>query len=245
MYNLLIALGISVASYLLLVLTPLSWLESILPAVVVVGVAFFFLARRTNRSVEALFMRSMKDIEAGKPELAIATLKEVYAFEKWQFLVKAQADAQIGSIYFLQRKFEEAEPYLEKAFIRHWVAQGMLACLYFRRHKLDEAKKVLDKAMVASRKEPLLYGLYAYLLDKAGRKDEAQAVLTQGVAAVPGNAPLKANLLALQNKQKMDMAPFGDAWYQFHQEPPPQARILQMQQQQLSRRGIRRRDAMG
>lgn len=241
MYNLLISLGIGFATAVASALFLPHWYEWVLPALVAAAVAWFLGARRINRRLEAIFMKSMQDLQAQRPEVAIQTLKDAYALDRWQFLVRAQVDAQIGTILYLLRRNDEAEAHLRRGFVRHWLGQGMLACLLFRRHKLDEAKGVLEKAVAVTRKEPLLYGLYAFMLDKAGRKEEAIGVLQRGVAAVPGNAPLKDNLLALQNHRRIEMSGFGDAWYQFMLEPVPQARIQQMQQQQgmVARPGFR------
>ena len=231
MYNLLLAFAAALLVAVVLTLTPLTVWQALLPALLVWGGGFFLLARRTNKQVEALFLKSVKELESARPELAIATLKSAYVFEKWQFLIRSQVDAQIGSILFMQKKFDDAEPYLARAFIRHWVAQGMLACCHFRRHKLDDARRVLEKAVAASPKEPLLWGLYAFLLDKANKKDEALKVLQRGVEATRGNNKVKDNLLHLQNHRKLDMSVFGDMWFQFHQEAPPAARIREMQAQ--------------
>lgn len=52
---------------------------------------------------------------------------------------------------------------------------------------------------------------------------------------------IQSNLLALQNKQKMDMTLFGEVWYQYQLARPPQMQAVQDMQKQMGR--ISRRGA--
>ena len=87
---------------------------------------------------------------------------------------------------------KEALPYLEGAYIRGikarllsalWPAWAMLAVTYYRSDKTEEAVEVLEHAVKVSKKTGLLWSLYAWLLWKKKRTDEALAVLVRGTAA--------------------------------------------------------------
>ena len=204
-------------------------------------VVYILLARRIGKKIEAIVERATHEMQQGRIDNAVRVLETAYAYNSWQFLVRAQMDAQIGGIYFLQRKFKEAEPYLRKAFSRQWNAQGMLAVILFKRHKLDEAIPVMEKAVKYGKKEALAWGLYAYMLDKAGKREDALAVLQRATKKIPDSEPIKTNILKLQNRERMKMKPFGDDWYQFQLENPSAKRFGQQPpgRQRRSRKALR------
>ncbi len=240
MFNLLIALGSGAVVGGIVWLT-MGWIAALLPLVFVAVVVYILLARRVGKKIEAVVERATKDLQQGRIDNAIRILETAYAYQRQQFLVKAQIDAQIGGIYFMQRKFKEAEPYLRKAFSRQWNAQGMLAAILFRRHQLDDAVKVMEKAVKYGKKEALAWGLYAYMLDKAGRREAAVEVLQRGTKKVPDSEAIKTNILRLQNRDRMKMKPFGDDWYQFQFETPSAKRFGQQPpgRQRRSRKALR------
>ena len=240
MYNLLIALaaGGVVGG---IVLATMGWIAALLPFFFIASVVYILRARRSGKRSEGGVERATHDLQQGRVDNAVRILETAYAYNKWQFLVEAQINAQIGGIYFMQRKFKEAEPYLRKAFSRQWNAQGMLAAIHFRRHQLDEAVQVMEKAVKYGKKEALAWGLYAYMLDKAGRREAALDVLQRGTAKIPDNEPIKTNILRLQNRERMKMKPFGDDWYQFGFETPSAKRFGQAPpgRQRRSRKALR------
>ena len=64
-----------------------------------------------------------KDIMANRPEAAVHKLEGVKKkYQWWQFFIDKQMNAQIGMVYYLRRDFSKAYDYLEKGFVRHWVA---------------------------------------------------------------------------------------------------------------------------
>ena len=211
------------------------------PFVFVSVVVYVLLARRIGKKIEGIVERATHDMQQGRIDNAIRVLETAYAYNRWQFLVRAQMDAQIGGIYFLQRKFKEAEPYLRKAFSRQWNAQGMLAVILFKRHKLDETVEVMEKAVKYGKKEALAWGLYAYMLDKAGKREAALEVLQRATKKIPDNEAIKNNILRLQNRERMKMKPFGDDWYQFQLEAPSAKRFGQQPpgRQRRSRKALR------
>jgi tetratricopeptide (TPR) repeat protein len=241
MYNLIIALVAGLVSFVIVALTPLGLVAAWLPLLLVSVGVYFLLARRVGKKVEAIVERASKEIQQNRIDNGIRMLESAFVYDKWQFLVRSQVNAQIGAILFMQRKFKEATPYLEKAFSRQWTALGMLAVIHFKRHKLDETVTVMEKAVKHAKKEALAWGLYAYMLDKGGRREAALSVLQRGVEGCPGNDAIKTNVTRLQNRERMKMKPFGDDWYQFQLEAPPAKRFGQKPpgRQRTSRRALR------
>ncbi len=227
MYNLIIALAAGLVSFAVVALTPLGLVAAWLPLIFVSLAVYIVLARRTGKRVEAIVEQASREIQQQRVDQAIRTLQSASRYYRWQFLIESQMNAQIGSILFMQRKFKEAEPYLERSFSRQWNTQGMLAVIHFRRHAMDRAIEVLEKTVKVGKKEALAWGLYAYLLDKAGRREAALEVLQRGAEQVPESDAIKTNVIRLQNRERMKMKPFGDDWYQFQLESPSAKRFGQ------------------
>jgi tetratricopeptide (TPR) repeat protein len=193
------------------------------PIVVAVSVVGFFLpfiliVRAVMKKVEALMMSAQQDVMANRAEKAIAALKEGLKYGQWQFYVKQQIYSQIGSILYMKRDFNEAVPYLEKGFVRNWVSMAMLAISYMKKNKTTKMVQTFDKAVSGSAKEPMIYALYAYCLEKTGERQKGIAILEKGLKKTSNDERLQENLELLQAGKKMKMKGFGDMWYQFHLE---------------------------
>lgn len=219
MYNLLISFVLSTTTAVLLhTLAGLDlWIATLVSVLVFMG-AYFLLTRYFMKKVGELMESAQKDIQAGRVDKAIKTLEEGYRFGKWQIYVKSNIDAQIGTMLYLKRDFNEAFDYLQKGFVRHWVAMGMLGICYMKRNKPAKMIETFDKATTANKKEPMLWNLYAYCLDYVGEKQKAIAVMEKGLQKTKDDPQLKANLELLKEGKKMRMLDYGDIWYQFHLE---------------------------
>jgi tetratricopeptide (TPR) repeat protein len=221
MYNLLIALGAYILATVLLVsLTSMKlWSASLVGMVVFVPV-YILLFRHTMKKIGLLMETAQRDLQAGRSEKAIKTLESGYKYVPWQFFVRGQLNSQIGTILYLKRDFAEAFEVLKKGFVRHWIAQGMLAICYMKRNKPSLMIETFDKTVAGTPKEPLLWNLYAFCLERIGEKDKAVKVMEKGIKKTGGDENLKANLNALQEGRRMKMLIYGDMWYQFHLEKP-------------------------
>lgn len=186
----------------------------------VFGLTYWLLTRRTMKAISDLVTQAQKDVQAGHTEKAVRLLESGYRLGKWQFFAKPQINSQIGMILYMKREFKRAFPYLLKCFNRHWVAMAMLAVSYMRRHNLSMMEKIFEKAVAANRKEAFLWSLYAYCLNRVGKRDEAIKVLERALKKIPASESLQNNLDALKNNRKMKMHVYGDLWYQFHLEKP-------------------------
>jgi tetratricopeptide (TPR) repeat protein len=193
------------------------WLAVLIGLAVFAG-SYFLLSRRIVKKLSAAMEVVQRDMQAGRAEKAIKTLEALLPLGKWQIMITSQVNAQIGSLYYLKRDFPHAFECLKKGFSRHWPAMGMLAICYMKRNKRDEMIQTFDKAVAVNRKEPLLWNLYAYCLEKVGERGKAIAVLQKALKKTGGDERLQENLDALSNGRKMKMKAYGDAWYQFHLE---------------------------
>lgn len=228
MYNLLIAIVSSIAATLgfgfLLGGGELRIWWGLLPGIITFGVVYVVLARRSMNAVQEIVSRAQTDIQSQNIDRAVDILKTAYPLGKWQFFIRAQVDGQIGSILYMSQKFGEAEPYLKRSFKKNWVARAMLGALYYKKKKYDEMEVVFEEAVLASKKESLLWNLYAYCLWKSGQKEKSIKVLNRAVDKLDGDDRTEKNLKALQNNKKMKMRSWNLAWYQFHLDRPPQQR---------------------
>jgi tetratricopeptide (TPR) repeat protein len=97
---------------------------------------------------------------------------------------------------------------------------AMLGISYMKKNKLQKMAETFNKATSSTKKEPLVWAIYAYCLDKSGERAKAITVLEKGLKKNPNDEGLSSNLELLQSGNKMKMKPFGDMWYQFHLEKP-------------------------
>jgi tetratricopeptide (TPR) repeat protein len=223
MYNLLISIAIGVAvSAALAFGTEFGLAAAILPGVLALAVAYFVLARRTWKKLEAVFEAMQKDVQARRLDKAVLTLQGGFALAPWQFLVASQLHSNIGMLLYLREDLEAALPHLEKSFSRHWVARGMLGVARYRKRDLAGARKVLDDAVKVNKKEGVLWSAYAWILEKEGAHDDAIALLSRAAAANASDDKLKTSLQALQNGKKLKLGKlYGEQWFQFMLERPP------------------------
>jgi tetratricopeptide (TPR) repeat protein len=228
MYNLLIALAAGVVTTLAFGFGfgggKFSFAYGIIPGVIALVGVYFVLARRSMKQVQALAEQAQKQLQSRNIDRAVDIFKTGYPIGKWQFFVKSQIDAQIGTLLFVSKRFDEAESYLKNAFTKNWTARAMLGVLYYKRRSFDEMEEVFDGAVQANKKQPLLWNLYAYCLWKSKQRDKAIEVLNRAVDALDGNKQTDRNLKALKNKRKMKMRSWNQMWYQFHLDRMPQQR---------------------
>lgn len=219
MYNLLLSAGAMLVAFLAIkFLAGLSWTVSILVALPVFLVPYFFIARYVMKKVMAIMETANRDLQGQRVEKAIRELQTAFRYGKWQFYVTGQVNSQIGVIYYVKRDFSNAFPYLEKSFVKNWVAMGMLAITYMKRNKKEKMRETFEKAVRWTPKESLLWSLYAYCLNEGGDNEKAKEVLSRGLKKLPGDERITHNLEALKEGKKLKMRSYGDMWLQFHLE---------------------------
>lgn len=219
MYNLLISIGAAIAAFLVLkFVAGLSLTLSLLLAVPFFLVNYFLIARLVMKKVMAIMETANRDLQGQRIEKAVRELQSAYRYGKWQFFVTGQINSQIGVIYYVKRDFSNAFPYLEKSFVKNWVAMGMLAITHMKRNKKEKMLETFEKAVRWTQKESLLWSLYAYCVGEGGDVGKAKQILARGLKKLPGDERLKHNLEALNEGKKMKMRNYGDMWLQFHLE---------------------------
>jgi tetratricopeptide (TPR) repeat protein len=223
MYNLLIALAIGAAILLGIRFgTAVGWVGAVVPAVIAFLGTYILLARRAMKGLEGIFAAAQKELMAQRFEKAVQVLESGFVWAPWQFLVRAQIHGQIGVLLYVRREFDTALPHLEKSFSRHWLAQSMLAVSRYRQKDLAGMERIFETAVRVSKKEGLVWCVYAWCLEKEGRRDDAVKVLSRGASANPSDEKLKAALATVQNGKKLKLGKqYGEQWFQFHLERMP------------------------
>ncbi len=198
--------------------------EAIVPGILLALGTYWALARRTLRRVETIFGRGNRLLQQPPPNFAraIGHIEAAYPLARYQFGVRSQVDAQIGILYFLQKDFGRALPYLKRSLMfGYWVAGAMLGVIYYKRHDHAQMRKTFDVVTSRAKKQGLAWTLYAYLLGQIGDAAGAQRVLTRAKKVAGQDPRVGDALLAVQNKQKIRMRAYQEQWYQFHLERPP------------------------
>jgi tetratricopeptide (TPR) repeat protein len=220
----LISLSLATLSFFLVYLI-FNAVAAILPALVVLILCYFLLSRKLATSLEPAMKSVQEDLLKAHTDRAITKLKDISnRYGLWQFFLRSSIDGQIGSIYYMLGNYKEARPFLEKAFIRHWVAKAMLALIYYRERKMKKVDEVFSNTTRFVKKAGLLWSIWAYCLWRNGDKERAIATLAKGKSYMGESDPhLTQNLLLLQNNKPMKMKAYGEQWYQFQLELTPQA----------------------
>ncbi len=219
MLNVIISFACSVLTSALMLrfVTQNTWLAAGASLLVFLGV-FLLIARTVMKKVGAVMQVAQRDVMANRSDKAIRELNAAMKYGPWQFYVKQQVYSQIGSIHYIKREFNEAIPFLQKGFVRNWMSMSMLAISYMKKNKPAKMKDTFEQAVTGSRKEPMVYALYAFCLERIGEHSKAMEILTKGISKTGGDERLKENLALLEAGKRMKMKGFGDMWYQFHLE---------------------------
>ena len=226
MINLLLSLAAGAAGFLLFFVPGIAHaLGSVLPGVAAAVGTYVLLARRSGKQLEAVMGAAQKEMMARKPERAVEALQQAFALARWQFGVASSLHANIGVLLYVQKKFDEAEPHLRAStgtLMRLWQAQAMLAAILYRKKQYEEMEKVFDRALSGSKTETLLYAVYAWCEHQRGEKKKAIELLTRGTDENKSDEKLKALLQRAQNDKRLKLDGWGEQWWQFWLETPPQ-----------------------
>ncbi|MEE2673714.1 MAG: hypothetical protein VX466_07970 [Myxococcota bacterium] len=244
MYSVLVALlgGVLVFGIWEAVALQLEWAFGfgILLGIVGAIATFAILSRRTAKRIEPRFEQIQRQIQGGNTKLALRSLEEMLPLAKWQVLLKGQLHAQMGSLCFTVGDNAKALEYLEKASPRLADGQLFLASLHYRKGDLAKTKQTLTTAIQYSKKQVILYNVYAWILYKEGDRDSAIDQLLRCLKIEKDNESTKDNLQRVQNGKKMNMKRFGMTWYGLQFEKLP-ASMRQGQQQMMGRKGFRQK----
>lgn len=224
MINLAIAIAGALVTGLLLGVW-LSFVEAIIPAIGVGVGAYIFLARATGKRLETIMGAAQKELMAGRVDKAVAMFQAAKKWGKWQFFVEKALNSQIGALHFIQEEYNKALPVLQDSDPRNWVSRVMLATIYYRKKDYTKMDAEFESAAQFSKKQGLLYSVWAWCHWKQENKAKALQILARGDAELEGkDERLKTNLQNLQNDKKMKMKGYAEQWYQFRLEKPQEPR---------------------
>ncbi len=191
-------------------------------------VIWVLIARRIGKQIQPAMEQVQRQMQQGHVKLAIQTLEDMLSLGKWVPMLRGQVIAQMGMLEYYQGDKDRGVKLLEGASMRNADARLLLACIRHKSGETDRALGVLELASKVSKKHALLHNTYAWMLQKAGKADRAQAVLAAFLKKDPNNRPSKDNMLRLQNKQRMNMSEFDMQWYALGLETPPAQMGVQM-----------------
>jgi tetratricopeptide (TPR) repeat protein len=231
MYNLISSLVAGVAVALAIALgTSFGWVAAVIPGLVVATALYVWIAYRIRKRLDAVNETVQRELQARRIEKAIQALQGGFSLAPWQFLVANQLHASIGMLRYLADDLDGALPELEaglpssglgRLLYRDWLSRAILAAARYRKRDLAGATALLEDAVKVGSKEGLAWSVYAWILEKEGRHDEAIRVLGRATGANPKDEKLKDSLQALQNGKKLRLWKlYAEQWYQFRLEPP-------------------------
>ncbi|MBN1968898.1 MAG: hypothetical protein JXR48_17280 [Candidatus Delongbacteria bacterium] len=200
----------------------------ILVGIIVGLIVFLMLSRRIMKELEEVQNRANKAINNRNIDRAVKIYESALSLGKKSPFVKGQVYGMLGMLHYVTDDLDKAIPALEKSSSMNWVAKTMLAVVHFKKKEIDKMEEIMKKVTSTSKKEGLVWGVYAYLLARLKRYEDATKVLEKGLEKLKDkDERLKTNLIELKNNRPMKMKVFGDPWYQFRLEDPPKKKIQQ------------------
>ncbi len=188
---------------------------AVTPAIIATIVVTILLFRRAGKHITPLVEEAQRHLQGGRKELALKSLRSGLQWKTWHPLLEGQLRTQIGALLYATGDLDGAITELERAASRPWESPAFLGCAYFKKRNEERMRKAFGRAIKSAPKEGLAYTVYAWCLVQRGKKEEAIKILEQGVAKVPADQRLKANLELVQQGKKMKVAPYGDRWAAF------------------------------
>lgn len=220
MYSVAISVGAGLALFLVLTVSGLlSWYGSILPAVLLSGGLLFVIARRVNARVTEEVAAVTPLLQAQDIAGAQAHLRGIQQrWGRWQLYLDAQLESQLGMIDYMQGKWDEALPKLEKGQWRNAYALICIGAIRHRKGDKEAAWAAFGKAVEADPKESMAYLVHAVLKANSGDREGALKVLGDGLGALPEQAALTKLQHTIANKKKIDVKQLPQTWYNFFPE---------------------------
>ncbi len=227
MYNLLLSTALSLLVAAVVLLSGFPWVSAIIPAILVWPVAAFVLSRRTGRQVTQAMAPLAGLMQAGKVEEAKRLLHDIDAtYGRWQPMLHGQIAAQLGMFDYLQMKFDEALPQLEKGTFRDWSANTAIACIHWRKGDLDAADAAFAKAAGVGGKELTVYVVWAWAMSRKNERARALAAVSAGLEALPDHALLRHLKNTLANKKPIDPKKLPETVFNFFPEDLAQQAMM-------------------
>lgn len=228
----------------------------IIPGLIAGAGFFFWRSRVVARDMEGL-MGEVQSVLSGGPQArsiqeqeamrrkritrAIEILKRGYRWDKWHPGIVGQIDGQIGTLLYVDGQNIPATEYLAKTSARNWVAQAMFGCIAYKRNQVPEMKEAFESALRFSKKEALLWNVYAWCVWKKGDLDGAIEILNRASKHVGSDPRTQRNLEALSNQRPMKMDDWNEEWLQFRLDDAAQRQqqaAMMQPKQRMDRRSM-------
>jgi len=202
---------------------------AVIPSIFIFAITYWLIYKKVSDLLEKNMQVIQKLLQKGEYDTAIILLKKIQSqYSKWQFFTRKILNSQIGSIYYVQRKFKESKLFLVNGFEKSWISMGMLGALYYTNKDTKSMEDTFKKATKYSPKQGLLWSIWAYCQWKLGNTEVAIEILSSGKKKIGDlDLILNNNLLNLQNGKKMKMKAYGEQWYQMHLEMHPYSKGAQ------------------
>lgn len=202
---------------------------AVIPSIFIFVITYWLIYKKVSDILERNMQLIQKLLQKGDYDKAITSLKKIQSkYSKWQFFTKKILNSQIGSIFYVQKKFKQSKPFLVNGFEKSWISMGMLGSLYYINKDIESMENTFKKATKYSPKQGLLWSMWAYCQWKSGNSELAISILSSGKKKIGDIDPiLNNNLLNLQNDKKMKMKAYGEQWYQMHLEIHPYSKGAQ------------------
>jgi hypothetical protein len=179
----------------------------IIPAILAAGGAAYFIYRRVSErlAAEMLVVQNILAASPQRPATSVAEQREMEAKARttidqavvvllsvrdrlgpWIPTMTGQISGNIGSLFYMSKRFDDARPYLAAAAFNHGLAHAMLGAIHFRDKAPLLMKAAFERAVKWSEKEALILRLLHQHPDLYGLKlvEAAQGHLKRGTAYV-------------------------------------------------------------
>ncbi len=201
---------------------------SILIGIIFATAVFIILIRKASKELEILNQKAQKALYSQNFDRALRIYESGLELGKKSPFIVGQIYGMIGMIHYIRKDNEKARESLMKASSMNWVAKGMLAVIYMNEKNYNKMEESFKTVITSGKKEGLAWALYAYCLEKTGKKEDALKILEEGNKKLKeADDRIKSNILELKNNRKMRMKSFGESWYQFMLERPSAKRMMQ------------------
>lgn len=185
---------------------------------------------------QAQMMRELEKEQFNGIDRLLEELRRFRKLYPWNFLLKKQVNTMRMMFFYQRKKMDEVDALMPHCLFLDAQSTAMkLARMYV--HK-DPALDRFFKRKCRRKKGDdalLLYSVYAWILVKQNRIDEARKILEEAKAKTSDNPVIIHNweMLANNKVKHFSNSQLGDVWYALRLETP---KIPRVQQQQFRRR---------
>ncbi|MGA1869233.1 MAG: hypothetical protein ACMUJM_11900 [bacterium] len=218
MINILASVGIGLGIFYFASSMGLPLYVSLIIALLCTGISFVIFAKIILKKITSILEFSQKELSKNRMDQAISMIKTGYKYKHYHPFISSQLNSHLGQIYYCKRDIKNAESYLKKGISTEYLSQCMLGFIYSKRGEYEKMNKTFKTTLRTNAKESFVWSIYAYCLDRAGKRDEAIVLLNKAQKKLPQDERIKKNLRALQNNQKLKMKAYKDLWTLIMQE---------------------------